>query len=211
MHTDPALISPANPTGIQLTQQERDQQFVDRYWENAIQSGLEYYVAGRFALIARFMPVSANILHHGVELLLKACLARQDSRAQVESYFRRYRHSLAKLWADMKPRVPDDLSQYDDTIAKLDQFEDIRYPEKLLSSGGIQTYVLSDAPKPVQAPASSMRRFDLNLPDVDRLVALIFTHTNFNPDALLMRLHDDRAQEYLFLRNVAPLVQRPTE
>ena len=70
------MSSPANPTGIVLTQQQIDESFKASYWDDAVRSGTFYYIAGRYAVMAGFMVVHANILHHGVEMLMKAFLAK---------------------------------------------------------------------------------------------------------------------------------------
>jgi hypothetical protein len=79
-------VNDRNPTGIKLTKEQKEKSFKESYWRYAIQHGLQYYVAGRFATSNGFIPVSANLLHHGVELLLKACLARDDSLETILAY-----------------------------------------------------------------------------------------------------------------------------
>jgi hypothetical protein len=64
-------MSGENPTGITLTQNQKDESMREGYWSHAIRYGLEYCVTGRFATAHQFTPVGANILHHAVELLLK--------------------------------------------------------------------------------------------------------------------------------------------
>ena len=84
MHDD--SVNTRNPTGIRLTQEQMDESFRQSYWAFAIRYGLQYYVAGRFATANRFTPVCANLLHHAVELLLKACLSSDDSLQTIEKY-----------------------------------------------------------------------------------------------------------------------------
>jgi hypothetical protein len=69
-------------------------------------------------------------MHHAVEFLLKACLARQDPAdagksdtwEQISEYPRRYGHDLVRLWREFKRRHPDPaLAAYDDFIEGLNR------------------------------------------------------------------------------------------
>ena len=82
-------VNARNPTGITLTKEQKDSWMREGYWNHAIRYSLDYYIAGRFAVAHHFTPVGANILHHAVELLLKACLAPHES-----PHFRGTRKSL---------------------------------------------------------------------------------------------------------------------
>jgi len=52
----------------------------DQYLTIAIQ----YYVAGRSASLANFMPVAGNLFHHAVEMLLKCFLLDSYSAIQLK-------------------------------------------------------------------------------------------------------------------------------
>src|SRR5262249_25726506 len=131
-----------NPLGIQRTQQQLDQSYRSNYWQYAVEYGVQYYISGRFAAHAAFTPVCASLLHHGVEMLLKACLAYQDTADQIRAYGRHasYGHSLPALWEEFKRRnaaLP--LAPYDEIVMRLQAFETIRYPERLIERGAFLT------------------------------------------------------------------------
>jgi hypothetical protein len=83
---------------------------------------LGYFISGRFAVNMWFTPVCANLLHHAFELLFKAALVRDGvipPGTEVNVFLKKtYRHSLTKLWRDVKTRFPD-LGEHDGVIADL--------------------------------------------------------------------------------------------
>lgn len=206
------MSSPANPTGIVLMQQQIDESFKASYWDHAVQSGTFYYIAGRYAALAHFMVVHANILHHGVEMLMKASLAKGDSASRIREYGhpkRGYGHSLGKLWQEVKIRNPrSDFARHDATVATLDKFEDIRYPEDLLRDGAQIVINLHDVPPaPPGNTTPTVPSFELSLPAVDRLMALLFELVKYNPEVLRMHLRSDHAVTYLNIHNSAPMLK----
>ena len=60
---------------------------------NFYRFGFQYYVAGRFAVIAQFSPVAANLLHHAIEMLLKGELAYLDEKQRSPHSLRSMRSS----------------------------------------------------------------------------------------------------------------------
>jgi hypothetical protein len=92
-------VDDRNPTGVKLSQEQIDESMRQGYWDHAIRYDLNYYVAGRFATAHHFNPVSANLLHHAVELLLKACLAHDDPLEAILKYgdWKAYRHDIRLL------------------------------------------------------------------------------------------------------------------
>lgn len=188
-------VNPRNPTGIKLTKEQMDELFRQSYWELAIRYGLQYYVAGRFATANRFTPICANLLHHAVELLLKACLSYDDSITTIEKYGRKnvYGHDILLLWYAFKKRRPNPVpAEFDTIVAALHAFEDIRYPEELIRSGALITISpLTEEPTQAngQGPESS---YNLSLPPIDRLVGLLFKASNANPQTFLHEITDEQ-------------------
>ena len=132
-------VNARNPTGIRSTQEQMDKSFRQMYWACAIRYGLQYYISGRFATANRFTPICANLLHHAIELLLKACLSYDDSLETIEKYGHRekgYGHNILLLWDAFKKRQPaPGPVEFDAIVAALHDFEEIRYPEKLIRNG----------------------------------------------------------------------------
>src|SRR5439155_9132427 len=120
-----------------------------------------------------FIPVSGNLLHHAVEMLLKGQLSRRLTLAQLK----RLSHQLVEVWGDFKRNVGDgELDVFDGVVQALDNFEAIRYPDRIVSQGMFASISLSGPPP----TAESMRgispppSYVLVLEDVDRLVRVIF-------------------------------------
>jgi hypothetical protein len=190
------------------TAAQREQSFKETYWYSAIHSGLEYYVTGRYGVHAQVW-VSANLLHHAVELLIKANLARDDSADQIRQYGRKavYSHSLAAAWQEFKKRSGDKaLDAFDKVVAELDKWESIRYPDQLVSSGGVMTIELVESPAPpAGAPASPAPPYRLALPEIDRLVKFLVERSNINLAALSLLLDQKHAARYFTETNSSPL------
>jgi hypothetical protein len=210
-------VSDRNPTGIVLTQAQKDEMFRSGYWDLAIRYGLQYYVAGRFATAHHFDSVSANLLHHGVELLLKACLAHDDPPEAIRKYgdWKVYRHDIRLLWTEFKgrcaksdPVVPVP-AEFDAIIDGLHAFEGIRYPEKLLETGATISVDIFDVEDPIwsgnQGPEPTYR---LKLPQIDSLMGLLFKASHANEDVFLPHVTNEQGLTYY--QNVkATLFGRP--
>src|SRR5271165_1727334 len=134
--TTNTAVNARNPTGITFTKEQKDSWMREGYWDHAIRYSLDYYIAGRFAIAHHFTPVGANILHHAVELLLKACLAHDDPLEKILEYWhpkKGYGHDIVRLWQEFKARQTSPApAEFDAVINSLHAFEDIRYPETLI-------------------------------------------------------------------------------
>jgi len=192
-----AAANARNPTGFKLTQQQRDESTRQSYWSTTIRYGLEYYVAGRFATAHRFNPVSANILHHAVELLLKACLAHDDPLERILDYWhpkKGYGHDIVRLWEAFKTRqtvaVP---TEFDEIIKGLHAFEDIRYPETLIRDGAMISIGIFEVENPVLRDGQIPEKlYVLMLPQIDRLMGFLFKASGANPPAFLPDVTEDK-------------------
>jgi len=184
-----------NPPGLKpRTQKELDDSARDSYWIYSTQYALDYYVSGQFAVAHGFNPVSANILHHAVELLLKACLSRQDTLEDIGRYRNIYGHKLDRLWQEFKRRQLSPVDgEFDSIIEALDHFEDIRYPDRLIREGAHISIGPFEVEQPVQA-ANNLKvpYYELMLPQIDRLMGLLFKAVGANPDAFLPRITENK-------------------
>ena len=190
-----------NPTGIELTQEQRDQSFRTRYWSHAIRYGIQYYVAGRFAAASGFTPVLANLLHHAVELFLKACFAYDDPVERIRQYGSGktgYRHNLPLLWVEFKKRNAAAVRpEFDRIIDALHKFEEIRYPEQLIDDGAtiiINIFAVDDQPR--DGHEAEQTSYLLSLPEVDELMGLLFASTRCNRELFLAEVNDERRRLY---------------
>ena len=148
------------------------------------------------------MPVHGNHLHHAVEMFLKAYLTRHDF--SLDDLKNKMRHDLKRLWAEFKKIAGDDtLVIYDDHITELDKFEEIRYPDAILRTGmtggisivpGDRTQVWTDAPPPP-------RHYEVNLGEIDGLIAKIVGLIGVNREVLVRTLRKDMAKSVFFEHN----------
>jgi len=193
MSADPKV---ALPPGVRrLTQEELDESERQSYWYHAIEYGLDYYIAGRFATAHRFVPVSANLLHHGVELLLKACLAKDDPLEEIREYGRvktGYSHDIVRLRQEFKVRQSSPVpAEFDAVVEGLHAFEEIRYPETLIRQGGTISIGIFEVEEPIRTSGEG-NVYVLMLPQIDRLMGLLFTASGGNPPVFLPRVTDDK-------------------
>ncbi len=141
--------------------------------------GIQYYVAGRSAALARLYPVAANLYHHAIEMLLKARLCHSHTLQEL----RRppFRHCLQGSWAAFTSEFPGvGLGQFDDTITALDAFENLRYPDNVIQEGA----AIHAQWQPCDVTGSEVGTtpcYILVITDLDRLVARIFEVSSRNP------------------------------
>jgi hypothetical protein len=150
-------------------------------------------------------------------MLLKACLAHGDPVARIREYGNSpkkggYGHDIRLLWKEFKSRqgtpVP---SEFDAIVEGLHKFEEIRYPEKLVQNGATISLGPFECEGPPitrngQVPKNS---YVLMLPQIDRLVGLLFDASGANPLVFLPRIRDDE-QSMIFYNMVRQtLLGRP--
>jgi len=78
----------------------------------------QYYISGRLAAKCFLVPVYGNLLHHAVEMFLKAVLVGTLSIDEMKN--KKYGHDLTALWARFKEKENDTaLDRFDQTIKDL--------------------------------------------------------------------------------------------
>jgi hypothetical protein len=126
---------------------------------------MQYYLLGRQALLHVQVPVCANLLHHALEMLIKAALRPTYTSTQLRKTFG---HKLGGLWAEYKAVICDGtLSRFDASVTLLDKWEEIRYPP----DAGFSAQITTD-----RIDRSLRRRlpnYVLSLDEIDELVAII--------------------------------------
>ena len=106
-----------------MSQKEDKGRLQDLYFGAA----LYYYIVGRYAVIARFSPISGNLIHHAIELYLKAALIEQLDEAPR----RKFAHNLQKLWDHYKrQRNNPALDKFDQTIRTSTNLNEFVTPRK---------------------------------------------------------------------------------
>src|SRR5262249_17778362 len=97
-----------------------------------ISAGMQYYVAGRYAVFAGLNPTAANLLYHAVAMVLKGALAKKGMDLKA---LKRLSHDLLEIWREFKAKYGIDDSAFDGVIAELQKFENIRYPDEIVKQG----------------------------------------------------------------------------
>ena len=170
------------------------------------QFGTQYYVAGRSAVFAQAMPVSASILHHAIEMFLKGCLfgtvlTQDESKKKLKEFKREFGHNLHRLWQSFKSKESDPaLDRFDDTVLKLHDFQTIRYPEQISAKGLICTIGFGAAPSVASQRPEPGYHLDINV--IDSLARALFEHAPFDPTVFAMSL-SSFGREYLYKQNSA--------
>jgi hypothetical protein len=156
----------------------------DRLINEFFRYGSQYYVAGRYAVFAGFMPVAANLLHHAIEMFLKGALAENMA---VEKLKDKLGHRLKRAWKEFKTQSADPtLAGFDKVIQRLDRFEVIRYPDVLLRAGGMFSFEITKAGAAMRSSSpGSLPEYVLCLEEIDELVVKILGIANRNPAAFL--------------------------
>jgi len=128
---------------------------------------LQHYVAGRMLALQLQTHVAGNILHHAVELFIKADLSSSISIQELKD---KYGHKLKKLWNEYCRLHPDTPKDFISVVADLDAFEEIRYPSDKTDSIAHHYSLFKDPDgRKMGAPGA----YSLTLESIDELVLFI--------------------------------------
>jgi hypothetical protein len=144
------------------------------------QNACQYYATARFAVHAGCVPVCGNLFHHAVEMFLKAGLAQRRKLTDLKDMG----HDLKKLWGAFKADFPlHALKQHDKTIACVDKFEAIRYPEGIIKRGmGVTAGWSGPAGKMTTfGGLKTPKQYAIVVSDIDDLIADVFKVCSRNP------------------------------
>jgi len=154
-------------------------------WADYAQLAAHYYVTGRFAAMAGYVPTCGNLMHHAFELLLKGGLikaGRTPAGVDLDEYLRKtYSHKLGKLWPDFKMAyLPHNLTEFDELMSFLDVWEEIRYPRR-----GIAMSVTRVLPPQTAEPSTvvnGVKVYHLNIPTADRCIQRLWAVSSISPE-----------------------------
>jgi hypothetical protein len=132
-----------------------------------ISAGMDYYIAGRYAVFAGLNPTAANLLHHAVEMALKGALAKKGMDLKS---LKGLSHDLPRIWQKFTAQYGIDGSSFDSVIVELQKFETIRYPDEIVKQGFTS---LIGRGKP--SPPSGHMTHALWLGEIDELMDKVFT------------------------------------
>ena len=121
-------------------------------------------------------PVAANIIHHAVEMFLKAGLCGHTTEAER----RKLGHDLTKIWQAFKSHYDPEakLARFDACVQGLHEFEDIRYPEGMMKPDAIVIRMqFANAPMPkgpvMPTGKTQPKEFSLETSEIDTLVRAV--------------------------------------
>ncbi len=162
--------------------------------------GLQYYLVGRFGAVHGVSPVAANLLHHAVEMILKGRLAHHHSLKVLKN---KLSHHLDKCWTEFKILFPtENLTHFDNVVDKLNEFEELRYPDEILRGGAfISCAFVTAARVPAPGPSVVEPAYVLSVTDIDELMRKLFTLCGINPEGYLGAYSD--TIEFLERNNVS--------
>ncbi len=155
---------------------------------------LGYYASGRLAFRAGAGPlVAAHILHHAVEFVLKATLARHTTLSDMK----KFGHRLPDLFVAAEARNSELRSiEHRETASLLHELWELRYPDRILTEAASFSFTLGEHTDELRADPrfGSPKGHLLELGRVDRLFCAGFRGAGLNPDAFAERLGPDALQ-----------------
>jgi hypothetical protein len=167
------------------------------------EQALEYYVVARFSALAGFTLIAGNLYHHAVEMILKSRLSETHTTAELI----KWSHNLQKLWpVYLKERGNPSLDKFNGTIQELNEFESIRYPEKVINEGAQITFSMTVSERPTvlvdHSGAPKVPTYHLSIQELDLLIAELFAASSLSV-AAHMPIMRHGAAKYLHMDNQA--------
>jgi len=167
----------------------------------ATEFGLQYWIAGRYAVASHLSPTAGNHLHHAVEFLLKAAIARKGVEVPIGRRLRKIYRDFRALYSDpaLDALIP--------TLRALDRFEDIRYPDTLLKRGGMLQVAFEPGQfsSRVGGTMQQVPSYQVAVHDVDAVVLALMACLHWNPVIWAQMLGQEHAKLYHLHRNPKPL------
>lgn len=157
----------------------------DRAKHEFFRLGTQYWVSGLYAVDAGLLPVCGNLLHHAIEMYLKGVLSKTHPLSELKNKYRD--HDLNKMWSGVKAQETDTvLNEYDPTIAELNAFEDLRYPDAVLETGMLCTVDFGNRiPNENGGIVRKEPIYRFHIERVDSLVQVLFKKASLNPKAFV--------------------------
>ncbi len=164
-----------------------------------LQTAFHFYITARLATINSLTPVSGYLAHHAIEMFLKAGLVE----ATTENERIMLGHNLQRIWQQYKTLMGNsELDKFDGTMNDLDQFEVIRYPERIFRYGMILEVGFGRNTSPTKP---TELRYQLALDELDEVVNLIFQTSGINLQCFTNSLTKADTLRYLNEHNQTPL------
>lgn len=161
------------------------------YYERAI----HYYVLSRHSFSCKFFPLSGNLAHHSIEMLLHAGLAKKHGFVTLKKRYSK--HDLFSMWTEFKNVYSAiKLNKYDKFISKYNKWRDLRYPKE----GKSNTVMIFDIRKNRNSKVTYPKykkddEYRLNLEEIDEFFKEISLLTGINPQFVKTALFSKEAKE----------------
>ena len=142
--------------------------------------GAQYFAHARFSAQSFYLPVSATLFHHAIEMLLKGYLCATKTSEELK----RTGHDLIGLWREFKKEVGDhSYSQFDTTIGQLDKVELLRYPDSIVDDGYALHVSLGRPAAPIVFPGMELTpQYTVQVSELDAIAAAIFDACQVAPE-----------------------------
>ncbi len=154
-----------------------------------VSAGVQYYIAARAAALAGLMPVSGNLFHHAIEMLLKAGIITHNVEmpfATTQKLLRKLSHDLVATWQSFQASHPDaHLVAFDPLVEDLHRWEEIRYPDPNVGEGVVgiaMSIVHRKGEHPyTSTPSGTTVEYYLKLEECDELIKELWHVLDFTP------------------------------
>jgi hypothetical protein len=105
------------------------------------------------------------------------------SKSRSLTTLRKLGHNLIDIWMEFKAEFPSSagLQQFDAAVADLAEFDEIRYPDKILKNGAQMLVDWGSFLQPAQMSTPLPKLYKLNASEMDRLISEIFVAASKNP------------------------------
>ena len=141
--------------------------------------GSQYFAHARYSSQAFYLPVSATLFHHAIEMLLKGYLSLQ----MPSPVLKKIGHNLTELWELFKRGAGNPaLSRLDSAIAALDKVELLRYPDAIVDDGYVLHVSLATAHTPLALQGAEMLpQYYIEVSDMDAIAEEVFAACAVSP------------------------------
>lgn len=142
--------------------------------------GAQYFAHARYSSQSFYLPVSATLFHHAIEMLLKGYLCVSKSSHDLK----RLGHDLNALWEEFKNAADNrSLSQFDPTIHELDKVELLRYPDSIVDDGYVLNVSLGQPVSPIRFPEMELLpHYSIQVSALDAIAATVFEACEVAPE-----------------------------
>jgi len=142
--------------------------------------GAQYYAHARHSAQYFYLPVSATLFHHAIEMLLKGYLCATRSSEELK----KIGHNLVALWQEFKDVLADtQLTGFDTTIQQLDKVELLRYPDSIVDDGYALHVSLGTPASPIKFPGMEvLPQYTVHVSQLDAIAVKIFEACNVAPE-----------------------------